>query len=284
MITSWFPRTPSKNSFASGFVDLAGIYTSLQAVYDLRAELPEPKDFGDLTTDAISTLDANSINMFEFIGGFKNPKELLPKLRNLQKLKTHAGNYLGVQYGVLPTVSDLKTLYEAITAATLPYFDSNNYQVLTAGRSDDRTSSTGRVEVIDRIKIAINPSDPRLFTLSEKMRNLGGFPSIDNLWELVPYSFVIDWFVNVGDMLEEIDTRYRVAKLPIVYATRSTKVIFEPNLPETLTERGALGDVKLVYYDRTVSEQPPLPTLNFEVSNSLPSHWLEAGALIVARK
>jgi hypothetical protein len=260
-------------------------YSRVNALADARYEIPQAKSPGELASEAVATLDSNSINMFEFLQGLKRPQDLVPKLKNLSKLKTHAGNYLGVQYGILPTVSDLETLKEAIMGSARPYYDVNNYRVLTAGHSAASQHDSYHVSVTNRIKLAINDMDPALFTLSERLRDIGGFPSINNLWELVPYSFVIDWFINVGDMLEAIDTRFRMSTLPIIYATSSSKIIIEPDADEALLNVGAYGTVKIVLYDRNVSESAPTPPLTFEASNELPNHWLEAGALIVtARK
>lgn len=261
---------------------LSRVLSSTEDSHEVPGDI---KSFGELAGEAVDTLDTNGINMFEFLQGFKNPKDLVPKLKNLSQLKTHAGNHLAVQYGILPTISDLESLMEAVTGSAKPYFDSNNYQVLTAGHSVSSQGARGRISRTNRIKIALNTVDLRLYTLSERLRDIGGFPSIDNLWDLVPYSFVVDWFINVGDMLESLDDRFRISTLPIVYATTSSKLGITPNFGETLMELGYHGDVQITYYDRNVSMKCPTPPLNFEVSNALPANWLEAGALIVtARK
>lgn len=262
------------------------IYSAISNLPDVHYDFPtDIKSYGDLAGEAVDALDRNSINMFEFIQGIKRPWELVPKLKNLSKLKTHAGNYLGYEYGIMPTISDLETLRDAVLNTAKPYFDSNNYQVVTAGHSASRSNSVSDVTLTNRIKIAINPSDGRLNALSERLRDIGTFPSVDNLWDLVPYSFVIDWFINVGDMLESLDDRFRIATLPIEYVTRSSKLEIRPKLPESLKAMGVHGTVLITLYDRSVSRRCPEPTLSFEVSNSLPDHWLEASALIVtARK
>jgi hypothetical protein len=135
------------------------------------------------------------------------------------------------------------------------------------------------------VKIAINPANQALSQFSERLRNIGFFPSVDNIYELIPYSFVLDWFIDVGGFLEAVDSRVRVATLPVVYATTSSKVVIRPIIPKSLMDKGLVGTVQIILYDRAVSHEAPRPTLNFEVSNELPNHWLEAGALIItARK
>jgi len=38
--------------------------------------------------------------------------------------------------------------------------------------------------------------------LYESIRRLGFELSLSNAWDLIPYSFIVDWFTNIGDMLE----------------------------------------------------------------------------------
>jgi hypothetical protein len=53
-----------------------------------------------------------------------------------------------------------------------------------------------------------------LATVVNALDSLGLLPSPKNLWDLIPLSFVIDWFVNVGDIL---DACYRAAGDKNVY-------------------------------------------------------------------
>lgn len=267
---------------SSGFRDLMSLVNSVQDY-----PVPNPtgvRSFTELVTPAIDTLDRNSVNMFEFFQGLKNPKDLIPKLKNLSKLKTHASNYLAVEYGVLPTIDDLHSILDAINSDRKPYFDRSNYRILTAGHSVSASGTHASVVSTNRIKIAVNSSDPYISKAFEGMRTIGGFPSVDNLWDLVPYSFVIDWFVDIGGFLERVDTSYRTATLGIQYCTMSNTKDVSYKLPYSASSMGISGTISRRYYSRHVQPDVPEQPLNFEVSNELPNHWLEAGALIVANR
>lgn len=277
----WYLVNPIK---PTGYESPGMVYRALSPLRDLKLDLPESKDFGDLAQEAVETLDANNVNMFEFVQGIKNPKQMLLKLKNLSKLNTHAGNYLAVQYGILPTISDLETLKEAVLKSDSKYQDSNGFQVLTSGQTVSKMTEIGMVTVVNRCKIAIDDTAPVLKGMAERLRNIGAFPDLSSLWDLVAYSFVIDWFVDIGSILEDIDSNVRMASLPIVYSTTSSKTTIDFVIPKSLTDVGIDGNLSKTDYHRSVSPRAPRPTLNFEVSNELPNHWLEAGALIITAK
>lgn len=263
--------------------DVGGALSAVRSLIDLPLPEVDVIPFHDLQKKAVEALDDNNVNMLAFIKDIRKPWELIPKLKNLSSLKTHAGNYLGYEYGILPTVSDLQSIVEAINRHAAPYYDSNDFRVLTSSASSEASSSVGTVRVIERCKIAISRGDDRLFGLSDSLHNLGGFPTLENLWDLVPYSFVVDWFINVGNMLEQVDFSGRVARLGVKYTTRSSKTIINYELPIYMVEQGITGSISVIHYTRSVSEGTPPTPLNFEVSNELPNHWLEAGALILTR-
>lgn len=60
-------------------------------------------------------------------------------------------------------------------------------------------------EVVESLRVAwrlsVNPSDlPARFGLTNPL---------EVVWELVPFSFVVDWFIPIGDYLGALDTSYR---------------------------------------------------------------------------
>lgn len=262
---------------------VAQVMSSLDSLPTLSRQYPDVKTPGELGQEAVETLDANSVNMIAFIKDIRRPWELIPKLKNLSKIKTHASNYLGYEYGILPTISDLKEIYEAVTKNHTPYFSREGYRVLTAGSSNSVSDSYGTITRTTRCKIAVRSGDSSFDSIGDSLHNIGVFPTFENVWDLVPYSFVLDWFLNVGDMLAEVDYRGRTARMDIVYSTTSTKTVFDFVIPLHLHDLGVDGTIRLTWYERNVSPTPPKTPLNFEGSNELPSHWLEAGALIVAR-
>jgi len=241
--------------------------------------------WGDLVHEATGNLDANSANMIAFFRDLKDIKTLIPKLKELGKISTHASNYLAVEYGVLPTISDLKAIWDSFSPKK--FYDRSGYRRVSAYEIvvDSSTLLSQPVQVTHtrRVHVAVNDRDTGLDALSEKLRSMGTFPSLTNLWDLVPYSFVLDWFIDVGSVLERIDTHHRLINLDIPYVIKSDKIevilnSIDPNL-------GAGLDLVVSRYSRDVTTDVPQPRIFGEISK-LPTaqdHWVEGSALIIQR-
>ncbi len=122
------------------------------------------------------------------------------------RLKTTdvSGRWLELQYGWLPTLS---SVYEA----------SKAYEAITNGpRIAKFKASISKFQVIDH-----SPSPgvcfakqkyrlSRTYTLEQsedlsEQRSLGLYDPLSVAWELVPYSFVVDWFVPIGTYLSNLN-------------------------------------------------------------------------------
>lgn len=241
--------------------------------------------WGDLIHEATNNLDANSANMIAFFRDLKDVKSLIPKLKELGKMSTHANNYLAMEYGVLPTVSDLKAIWNAFSSKK--FYDRLGYRRVSAYEiiRDSSTLLTQPVQVTHtrRIHVAVNDRDTGLDALSERLRSMGFFPSLTNIWDLVPYSFVLDWFVDVGSVFERIDTRHRLINLDIPYVIKSDKI--EVNLNSIDPNSGVGLDLVVSRYSRDVTTDVPQPRIFGEISKppTVQNHWIEGSALIIQR-
>lgn len=241
--------------------------------------------WGDLIHEATGNLDANSANMIAFFRDLKDIKSLIPKLKELGRITTHANNYLAMEYGVLPTISDLKAIWEAFSPKE--FYDRSGYRRVSAYEiiTDSSTLLSQPVQVTHtrRIHVAVNNRDTGLDALSERIRSMGFFPSLTNIWDLVPYSFVIDWFVDVGSVFERIDTRHRLFNLDIPYVIKSDKV--EVLMNSINPELGTGLDLVVSRYSRDVTTDVPQPRIFGEISKppTVQNHWIEGSALILQR-
>lgn len=260
-----------------------GVIDSFVAPYLEEKNFPlKDMHYGDLAQEASAKVNANNVNMIAFLKDLRHPSELLPKLKNLRKLKTLAGNYLGLKYGVLPTVSDLQNIVDALKRIK-PYLDSNGYSTFNAVHSESKSTSSNSYYLEQRIKIAIEKEDNDLVAFATGVESAGFAPTLENTWDLIPYSFVLDWFIGFGDFLERVDTRMRLSRLNIRYATMSRKqrttVFMTPTLALPLS-----GTFDVVHYQRWTSDQCPVPPLSLSSNLTSFNHWLEGTALILQRK
>jgi len=237
--------------------------------------------FGDLAMQAVKKVNANEVNMFAFLKDLRRPWEMIPKLRNLAKLKTHADNYLSVNYGVLPTVNDLQTIMQAFKRIG-PYIDSNGFSTYNAFHGDNVQIGTMNSRLEQRIKVAISDDESALSQLYARIASAGFDLTLKNVWDLIPYSFVIDWFVDVGSFLERTDTRLRLQRRDIKYATMSQKHLIGQTFRPGPTQPFA-GTIEVVRYSRWTSDQCPVPPLSAKSTITAHEHWLESTALLVQR-
>jgi len=239
------------------------------------------KHFGDLASQAAAGVNRNNVNMIAFMRDLKDPKALIPKLRNLRNVKTHASNYLAVNYGVLPTISDINEIVAAFKRVS-PYIDKNGFSTYNAVHRDSRSFGNITETLEQRIKIAIENEDCDFTDLMNKIHSAGFAPTLENMWDLVPYSFVLDWFIDIGSFLERVDSSLSLLRLNIRYATKSRKrtltMSFSP------TENASIqGTINVVSYHRWTTDQCPLPPLSLSSEITASDHWLEGGALILQR-
>lgn len=115
-----------------------------------------------------------------------------------------SGVWLAAQYGWLPLISDVQ---DALQALTVLGKYKRSVEVLGTAKSKPR-SFDGRPDGAS-LSVPVKLEDERVtnsITLLEQLgllRQLG----LDNLativWERIPFSFVVDWFIPVGNYLEE---------------------------------------------------------------------------------
>lgn len=256
--------------------------------------IPPDCHYGDLAMVASRKVILNKVNMLEFLCDAIHPTELIPKLSNLatlfstnkralRKLKDVSGEYLRLQFGILPTASDLQQIVDAFTAWK-PYFDSNGFSTVTAYHT--RTASYGNCNrtITQRIKLAIDKEDQGLQRLFQQLENIGSLPTFENVWDLIPYSFLVDWFIDVGGYLQRVDTRRRIHRLNIRYVTMSHRDVTTQNFSELSLESPFTGELSLVRYRRWSDDHCPVPPVSLQIPTTPFNHWLEGTALIIQRQ
>lgn len=242
----------------------------------------ELEHYGDLAMEAARKVNATNVNVLALLRDLRNPLEMIPKLKNLYKLKNVADDFLTIDYGLLPTVSDLQDIFGAFQRLK-PYLDRYGFATYNACHQDSTTIGLIDYSLEQRIKLAIGNEDSTLISILNKIDSIGVAPTFENIWDLIPFSFVIDWFIDIGDFLERVDTRLRLLRWDIKYATlsykqcRSTVIKPSPVCP-------IFGTVESVSYKRWTLGQCPTPPLSFQDnSQDLSTHWLEGGALLAQR-
>jgi hypothetical protein len=211
------------------------------------------------------------VNKDGALGRLKRPKRLTPN-QWAEFRKKIADNWLEFSFGVRPLLGDAHDAAEAVARYAN---DSQHTRIRGFGTSTTgatNTLSTGgsltnfyaykttrdkvEVKVIYRAGLQFALNSPA-FGSAERMRGLFGFKLEDfvpTIWNLLPYSWLIDYFVNVGDLLECLTTdtsSVRWVQRTIVQARiREITVRAEP-YPNTPTKAysggGSLGRFRKEY-------------------------------------
>jgi len=217
---------------------------------------------------ALGVQARETFSLFKDLVISKNPVSFLKDLADL---------FLSFRYGwcltMRDTVSLVKADYERVCSPKgLKSSSSSSYPV-------------GDASVTARIAVYANPYSDIVSDLDRWLKLMDFDASLENLWDLVPFSFVVDWFIDLGSLLGRMDQLRDIDSYRIRLTGRSIKA--RRTLPASYLSglRGALGAVTCSYYKRTYTRTSILPSL---ASYSSPSqsgfqHWLEAISLIVQR-
>jgi hypothetical protein len=185
-----FSRWPFKygeHAYWSGFnMDLpssgthihAGLFSA--AYYAAQDKLPQ----------LLSNTFQNLIEAGQTVISLANGLDM-SDLRHLRKLA--GSSWLAYRYQYNTTVSDLEELEGAIER-----FDNLSRlagSITSYGTASDSTGSYHCALVVNSKSVLDRP-------LMKKM-NLR--PTLANAWDMIPYSFIVDWFTNIGEVLAAID-------------------------------------------------------------------------------
>jgi len=170
-------------------------------------------------------------------------REGLPKVVGASLFK-HRGfsslgdEYLNYQFGIAPTISDVKSILSASSRAEkalerlIPYTnrDVRRRIVVSSDDKSEMTETAGRYPCYGGIPTSYTTSSgtlrtttttsrriwysgtfrqreipaqgPLLESLKSFNRTYGAAPSVLMAWNLVPYSWLVDWFANAGDVFK----------------------------------------------------------------------------------
>lgn len=189
------------------------------------------------------------------------------------KLKLIGSLWLQFQYGWLPTLSSVY----GVADESLRYVANNLSTYRGNGSATDSdlyndTKGQFTVGVLcqrkTQVKIAVTVDN-------SKVLDLARWTSLNPIsigWELMPFSFVVDWFVDVGSYLREAETALLYGRAftgGFVSTYRESKGTgTRISLPYGFSVFD--GEVKRVQFNRTVLNSfpfPQKPKLNFSLSS-----------------
>ena len=183
----------------------------------------------DKLPDLQSNFIANVLDAVSLLRSFKAGYKSLPSIKEtLQSL------WLGYRYSYNTTISDLEDATKCIE------------RLLNVGKSIRSYGAVIQNGIKYMCSISVSTDCWKIVDDKSLTRFLNTRPSLTNLWDIIPYSFVVDWFLGISGVLEAFDQWLEVPEFPILEIWYS----FSYNDPD---------DPNVRCYGRWLGNKPSLP-------------------------
>lgn len=249
-LRAWFPLK------SSDACDMKMLGRIKDQKVNLAVMLPELGKTTDLLTDGLRDMISvlrhlkrgNLVAALKAVRGPTNPVD-----------KQLAKRFLEYSYGYLPLASDIFGLTLELERALEAGLDI---------RGACRTDISRSLSYDYYGKVDLNCNGYRrnswVYTVDSKGVKTASALGLTNplavVWELVPYSFVLDWFVGVGDWISCLDAGVGVRSF---HCSRSIRVEASGTAEAVRAPARPLSAVHCSYYKRTTTRTLPTPTLTF---------------------
>lgn len=209
-------------------------------------------------------------DLIQTFRSLRNGRAFADFVRILQKPRSHneralANRWLEYQYGVRPLMQDIygttDLLVKKIREGQFMHVSAqvNAQRSGQIAQSNRNLSYSYKLETTRKGKARYKIQSSAVKTLAE----CGISNPVLLAWELIPYSFVVDWLFPVGNFLSSIDALNGTSDLRVIYSITSTQ-------HSTAHAYGASSNFEKVTYQRL----PPtgvlsMPSLSYKPSSSL---------------
>jgi hypothetical protein len=184
--------------------------------------------------------------------------------------------------------SDLLLNVLPVMLSTLPnLFAKRRLGVGYGSFSYKITSDFGRETVFltTRSKVTVDLTLSGVMSASLTLDDLGLLPRFSRAWDLIPFSFALNWFTGLGKILSQMETLSIAALVPSTWVHSYTLIS-----PLKTGELDALeasftgnSDASLRYYIRDISRYSPVPKpsrIPFGVPATFPSSGVVASLIV----
>lgn len=267
---------------------LESAYSRLwSAVLPDRMESVYKQVVGHAGQDALLNTKVLNINSIMYVKDFFSLRELCDSYADLLRKginpKTVSGAYLASHYGVKLTIQDTRELIERAKRELRGLADAYQYSYGSNRRTFD--GPVGRIDVRGNVSVLFTLVDARTMQFLSDLARWDFLPTPRVIWDMIPYSFVLDWILPVGGVLEHWDRLITEGTIHQKRCCWSLKTVAKLNaaltsaaLLKTGTQVWMRGvDVELVGYRRAYQRYAPSPDALLDLLDISPS-WSSSRA------
>lgn len=144
------------------------------------------------------------------------------------KIKELSKRWIELQFGLVPVVSDLQGLCDSLALGlrTGQEMHITTYAgpfSKTLSRSYQDPAGNGKIEHYERELFEVRLKAQYIIQNAEvhDVSRFGFLNAANLAWELIPFSFVVDWAFGVGSWLSNLDALHGVSSFQYVQGTRT---------------------------------------------------------------
>jgi hypothetical protein len=239
------------------------IHSNLARLVEDHMKDIRPSSFlaaSDALQKYIGVLKSNSL---ENLVQLKGVLDLLPDVAGLAELAAKATHgdpsvipelvdyitnaILKYRFAQRPTAVDVAEFMSTNVEAKLTSLLQSKEATITGKFSYDFPVSEnffgpGRLLLETRSKIRVRLDMSTLLVSYLTANSVGMLPTLSRVWALLPFSFVVDWFVNMSKRLEQVDNQLLWLAMCTEWCLWSYKVVYYPTESE-------LDEFNLTSYD-----------------------------------
>lgn len=232
--------------------------------FNLAVSAAQGKQTVDMVVDAVSSISGAIRDLKR--GKFESAARrfgVAPRPSTLNGTDV-AGRWLELQYGWLPLIGDVfeaAKAYESITSdARVTTVKESLSKQWTGNASCSAVNYSTYGLVSERAQYIYEATE-----VLSAPRQLGLYDPASVAWELIPYSFVVDWFLPIGSYLENLNTIPRLqGRFLLVHTRRFSGASIALNDAAYKYKTRPTASCRYIYMKRTVSSALTVPKPEFE--------------------
>lgn len=277
---------------AEAYVSRLSVMAAMRVSYTVREPNPDWKGvLSQSAAEQTKLLDTNLLTqvpeMLHLRRSLGSLVEQLTDPRTYRNARRLADLHLSMTYGPGLTINETFQQAERLRRHAVTFNDASRARSRLSYTADlDFLGKTASVFIQYTCKCWYGSSLRHTFDPITEIYRAGLIPTLEDVWDLIPYSFVVDWIVGVNKFLSQLDAQYLIARLPVFSVVFGRRLMMKGDvsfLDSAAVDDGIRGTFTYVEYSREVGTKlvPPTPSLQSTVSSF--DNWSEASALFIQR-